>query len=158
MQKNIKKRKIPIFSQDFSLQNYLSHPQPQQFERINNQRIVLQSTLIPPLKPQPHPQFCKSKSKKMIEQQSIPPLQSLPTSPQFEPPKKFICASYISYVRLLFVLKHLHINILLKSYKKCSQTKKRSIKPLLFCFFLVSLLLALIFLFLFLTHSLPLQT
>ena len=76
-----------------------------QFESKIKSKIVPQSMQISPpfILSQPQPQFCKSKSKKMSVQQSNPqPQPSLPTSPQFEPPKKFICASYKnSYVRLL---------------------------------------------------------
>lgn len=67
----------------------LPHPQ---FERRSKNMIVPQSTLMPPFI-NPQPQFCKSKSKKISEQQSFPQLQLSLTSPQFEPPKKFICAS-----------------------------------------------------------------
>jgi len=79
-------------------------PQPQLESKIKKSKVPQSMQISPPFMfPQPQPQFCKSKSKKMIEQQSKPQLQSLPTSPQLEPPKKFICASYKnSYVRLLY--------------------------------------------------------
>ena len=93
---NFIKNKVPnklgtLFSGSGFVESDYLHPHPQ-FESKSKIKIVSQSMLMPPFI-QPQPQFCKSKSKKMSEQQSNPPRQSSITSPQFEPPKKFICAS-----------------------------------------------------------------
>lgn len=95
-----KKKKSPKTGEFFKTANYLPQPQPlpKPDNKIKRSSVSQSMQICPPLKPPnppPQPQFCKSKRRKIREQQSQPPLpeQPFPTSLQFEPPKKFICAS-----------------------------------------------------------------
>ena len=109
---------------------YLLQP-PQQLDKIINHKSISPSMLkempLPQPKPLPQPQFCKRSNKKIKEQQSLLQPQSLPMSPQFEPPKKFICASlkFFLCTTFIFVQIYLHINNILNATKKCAKQINR---------------------------------